>query len=57
LYVAADDTWTGGDIEEKKQKLRDEPREELEKTAASRLFLWVCGSLQKLAKEPSWEEM
>ncbi|MDQ3852745.1 MAG: hypothetical protein M3299_07925 [Thermoproteota archaeon] len=57
LYVAADDTWTGDGIEEKKQKLRNDPREELEKTAANRLILRVYASQQHLAQEPSWEEV
>jgi len=57
LYVAADDTWTGDGIEEKKQKLRDRPREELEKTAINRLIIRQLGVLQQLAEEPSWEEI
>lgn len=57
LYVAADDTWTGKGIEEKKQKLQNESREELEKTAATRLLMRVYASLQRLAQEPSWEEI
>ena len=57
LYIAADDTWTGDGIEEKKQKLRNTPREELEETAATRLLMRVYTSLQRLAEEPSWEEI